>query len=1273
MYKPGETAYSYQTAGITDGRSQGYGRAKLRIRDLHGKPVEIEFDAHYNPNMNFNLYCVRLARTNNLNWSTKDAIIRDWQTDRPISFTPIRRGVYCLDTFPCNPADDDVVAAAADVDKVILTHRRLGHVGIPKLKGSGTVDGQITAFVCETCRLAKAQRQPSREKQNLKNLDYDDPGSIWYVDLQHHQPDGFGGYKHYMVCVNGATRMSVPFMLKNKAEASAKLLQFMEYLKLQTGTYPRAVLADGGKEFLRFRTVAIAKGIFVKVTAPRTPEPNGSSERFGGYLNSIARSAIIDSGLPECFWPFAIENSAYIVNRLPRMADKDQRAPIRRWREYFKRDDPDPPLAHLKVFGCRTWVHIPKEDRIVSHKMAPRARLGYLVGYEGDHGHLFKIWIPGEKRIFRSRDVTFDETRVFKDDYPEGYKGQDVPVLKEEIPVEDTPGAVVEIQLTTENPKAARDPAPNGGVQEESRKSPNEEIDPMEGIEVTGPNLDTRLLATPPQTPQASRKRTMEPPSFTPRETPPTRFLARGQSAIKDSHPPPSAVMTQRPAQESRSNNVQPLPSLSYPIGERPFLPQAFFDLRITNEPRSARMAALFGEDSGIRTANVLQIEGSQPQQEAQVQAQEPEDIEIQLASRPPSPQAPPNPSQTVGRKRGRPPKERHPDEPVEKEKFTDGRATQAPERSGKAARLSHRNNKGIPPSWYGDEQAMAAVSKVAATTDVVDPSERIRASEVRIPQSYREAMNSPYADRWSAAMNVQMADIRRMKAYVVVERPKRGEASVLPGKWVYAVKLDKENFVCRFKARWVICGNNQRPGIDFYDSSAPVPSDAAVRMFLTMVAILHKSCRQVDVVTAYLHAALKQHKIYMRQPPGFESPAGDGEVWLLLMALYGLRQAGHLWFKEIRKKLMDMGFKPLQEEPCIYRRGSAYILIWVDDLLIADDTEESIDAIQKELSTSFNLKIIGEPARFLGCAITRDRQKGTITMSQDAYANDILAEYGMGSCSGSDIPMHPAYRGHRVKLARQQAVTEDDEEDEEDDAGTAQASDYTCILGRLNWLVTKTRVDIAHAVFQLQRHMKEPLKYDVKAVKTLLRYLKRRRHALKLASDHSVGMEVYVDAAHQDHADGKSTEAYVVLYAGCPVSWSSKKETIVAPSTTVAELIAFDRTVKEALFIRKLALALNLPIPDGPIEISTDSLNAINVFKKVGFDSTTKWLDNRFLFVKDFIEKGDIQFRHIDGTSNPADGLTKPLDSIQFDKFVEMLGLAVVDTGNEEEHGAED
>jgi hypothetical protein len=49
--------------------------------------------------------------------------------------------------------------------------------------------------------------------------------------------------------------------------------------------------------------------------------------------------------------------------------------------------------------------------------MKPRAYQGYYVGTEGDHGHVWRVWVPEKNRLFRSRDVTFDETRRYADDY----------------------------------------------------------------------------------------------------------------------------------------------------------------------------------------------------------------------------------------------------------------------------------------------------------------------------------------------------------------------------------------------------------------------------------------------------------------------------------------------------------------------------------------------------------------------------------------------------------------------------------------------------------------------------------------------------------------------------------------------------------------------------------------------------------------------------------------------------------------------------------------
>jgi hypothetical protein len=175
------------------------------------------------------------------------------------------------------------------------------------------------------------------------------------------------------------------------------------------------------------------------------------------------------------------------------------------------------------------------------------------------------------------------------------------------------------------------------------------------------------------------------------------------------------------------------------------------------------------------------------------------------------------------------------------------------------------------------------------------------------------------------------------------------------------------------------------------------------------------------------------------------------------------------------------MRFTPLPADPCIFRRGTAFIIIWVDDLLIVDDTEELINAIQAKLAESYELKVIGEPARLLGCAVECDYEEGRILLSQQAYAADILTEYGMEKCTGSDIITNPSYMTYRVKLEREKLAKAKDNPDNFDDSEDATVSDYATILARTNWLVTKARPDTVYAVFRMQRRMAAPVNFALK------------------------------------------------------------------------------------------------------------------------------------------------------------------------------------------------
>ncbi|KAL1990377.1 hypothetical protein VTN49DRAFT_6216 [Thermomyces lanuginosus] len=115
-----------------------------------------------------------------------------------------------------------------------------------------------------------------------------------------------------------------------------------------------------------------------------------------------------------------------------------------------------------------------------------------------------------------------------------------------------------------------------------------------------------------------------------------------------------------------------------------------------------------------------------------------------------------------------------------------------------------------------------------------------------------------------------------------------------------------------------------------------------------------------------------------------------------------------------------------------------------------------------------------------------------------------------------------------------------------------------------------RSRPDITYAVRHLQIYQKNATLEDWKAAKKIVRYLKTTKHlGLVLGTNPKEGYCVYTDTSHQDHPDGKSTEGYMIIFASALVAWNSAKQSIVAPSTSRAEYMAYDKVIKEALIGR--------------------------------------------------------------------------------------------------------
>jgi hypothetical protein len=98
--------------------------------------------------------------------------------------------------------------------------------------------------------------------------------------------------------------------------------------------------------------------------------------------------------------------------------------------------------------------------------------------------------------------------------------------------------------------------------------------------------------------------------------------------------------------------------------------------------------------------------------------------------------------------------------------------------------------------------------------------------------------------------------------------------------KWVFRPKKDADGNIVRYKARLVAQGFSQVPGVDYFDTFAPVAKLASVRTVLAMAAALDLELHQVDIKGAYLNGELTDAEIvYMRQAPGYADPDAPDKV----------------------------------------------------------------------------------------------------------------------------------------------------------------------------------------------------------------------------------------------------------------------------------------------------------------------------------------------------------------------------------------------------------
>ena len=142
----------------------------------------------------------------------------------------------------------------------------------------------------------------------------------------------------------------------------------------------------------------------------------------------------------------------------------------------------------------------------------------------------------------------------------------------------------------------------------------------------------------------------------------------------------------------------------------------------------------------------------------------------------------------------------------------------------------------------------------------------------------------------------------------------------------------------------------------------------------------------------------------------------------LLQRSLYGLKQSPHRWYLMFDTFIQGLGFFRCEHDPCVYVKdmdteNALYLLLYVDDMLIAGRTMKAVKVLKRALLDEFKMKDMGPILKILEKDICRNRSKEKLHLSQGEYLKKVLVRFGMDKAK----PMETPLPGH-ISLSKMQS-----------------------------------------------------------------------------------------------------------------------------------------------------------------------------------------------------------------------------------------------------------
>ena len=521
-------------------------------------------------------------------------------------------------------------------------------------------------------------------------------------------------------------------------------------------------------------------------------------------------------------------------------------------------------------------------------------------------------------------------------------------------------------------------------------------------------------------------------------------------------------------------------------------------------------------------------------------------------------------------------------------------------------------------------------------------------------PVTIAQALRSPHAAEFWQALLTEIERLIAMGTFEAYLGPLSDidPGALLSSKAIFELVYNPDGTFKKFKCRIVARGDMLKTSktTDLY--AGTVRSDS-MRLFYSIIAQEDLDIMSIDVKTAFLYPALPDDEvIYMRRPKGM-TDAQMPAVVRLRKCLYGLPAASRYFNEHLSKTLLAQNFKRLISDPQMYIKwvGSKKIIAstHVDDLLVAASKGSSLLLdTQVDLATTYDITVTLDPVNHLGLVVTRDRKLKSLTLTQPAYIEEMLTKFHI--TTPEKPPVYPMHTDYLTSQPLDLSPLTDE----------SSQTLFQQKVGCLMYLMSQTRPDLHYPVTQLSRRSFKATSRDMQSVDRVLAYVAATKsHGITFCTyGEPFDLHVWCDVSYNSYPTSSKSHTEVSLHLGrssAAFMTISKKQSIIADSSTVAEFIGTHAAVKAILWTRNLLTELGYP-PSTPTTLYQDNESTINMIYHKGNAGRSKHIALRYNIIREYVADGTIKVVYCPTSQMIADTLTKPLGKSLFSQHQNRL-----------------